>query len=57
MPSISDGDFNLTLSELATLIAAYTNPHMFPFDLGEMSAEDIEMELCALKDLMKEMIG
>lgn len=54
MLSMRGGD--LSLSEIATLIAAYSNPHMF-FGLRDESPEEIEKELEALKELMKEMIG
>lgn len=49
-----DGD--LDLSEVARLIAAYSNPHMF-LDLRNEDPREIELELEALKNIMEEMIG
>ena len=53
-----DGDVELneTLYDLATLIAAYSNPYMF-FDLKKMTEEEIDQELNSLKNLMMEMLG
>jgi hypothetical protein len=45
-----------TLYELATLIAAYSNPHMFR-DLKELPEEERLKELDALKNMMGEIIG
>jgi DNA-binding transcriptional MerR regulator len=56
MLSIEDGELDLTLSEIATLIAAYSNPHMFQ-DLQQERKDIITEELEALKNIMKEMIG
>lgn len=47
------------LYHLATLIAAYTNPHVH-FDLASFQKEDeteLLVELDAIKNIMKEMIG
>jgi hypothetical protein len=58
MLSTEDGkDQDAILCTLATLIAQYSNPHLFPFDLGTLSKDEIQSELEALKDIMKEMIG
>lgn len=46
-----------TLYTLATLIAAYTNPHLFPFDLAKLSEVERETELKSLKKLMEELVG
>jgi hypothetical protein len=48
-----------TLYALATLIAAYTNPHVH-FDLAQFQEEDkleLNCELEHLKNLMREMVG
>jgi hypothetical protein len=46
------------LQILATMIAVYTNPHMYPFDaLFTLPEKERLAELQALKDMMKEMIG
>lgn len=47
------------LYELASLIAAYSNPHVH-FDLAQFQREnemELKVELDALKNIMKEMIG
>lgn len=44
------------LCELARLIAAYSNPHLF-MDLKDISEEERLKELEALKNMMGEMIG
>ena len=46
-----------TLYALATLIAAYTNPHMFPFDLAQVPEAELKAELESLKGLMGEILG
>jgi hypothetical protein len=53
---MNDIEQDETLYELARLIAAYSNPHMF-MDLKEMSEEEILKELEALKNMMGEIIG
>ncbi len=45
------------LATLATLIAAYSNPQMFPFDIGTLPEAERLAELESLKKLMEEMIG
>lgn len=53
---LQDKELDETLYALATLIAAYSNPHIF-FDLKTLPPEEIQSELDALKNIMKEMIG
>jgi hypothetical protein len=53
---MSEGEIDDTLYELARLIAAYSNPHMFP-DLRDMPESIRLQELEALKNLMGEIIG
>ena len=35
-----DEEQDETLYELASLIAIYSNPQMFPFDIGKLSEEE-----------------
>lgn len=51
-----DPELSITLHDLASWIAAYSNPHMH-HDLSQASEDEIALELEALKNLMKEMIG
>lgn len=51
-----DPELVATLHDLATWIAAYSNPHMH-YDLSQASEDEINSELEALKNLMREMIG
>jgi len=57
MELFDENEMNETLYVLATLIAAYSNPHMFPFDLAKLPEIELKAELSSLKGLMKEMIG
>ena len=57
MPDLEDADFRDTLCGLATLIAAYSNPQMFPFDIGTLPEAERLAELETLKNMMGEMIG
>lgn len=54
---VTDKESDETLYVLATLIAAYSNPQVHPFDIGTLSEDEISTELYNLKELMKEMIG
>jgi hypothetical protein len=46
------------LQILATMIAVYTNPHMYPFDaLSKIPEAERLAELQILKDMMGEMLG
>lgn len=51
-----DGEQDDVLYDLATLIAAYSNPHIF-YDLQNEPPEIILNELDALKNIMREIIG
>jgi hypothetical protein len=53
---MNDTELDKTLFELATLIAAYSNPHMF-FDLKDISEIERLSELESLKNLMGEILG
>jgi hypothetical protein len=46
------------LQILATMIAVYTNPHMYPFDaLSKLPEAERLAELKTLKDMMGDMLG